>query len=293
MDKFSYHLLRFLTLLMHMFPLRAHYIVSDFLCIIVKDIVGYRKKIVYKNLRNSFPNKSKKEIQHIASAFYKHFCDQIIEMLYFSHISEKEVNRRISWSGAEIIQDALKENRSVIVMLGHYGNWEWLPSFAIQTEQTFYMLYKPLHPKGMDLFIKKMRERFGATTLPKDHAFRTIIGEFIHKKSSFSGFIADQIPKIDDIQHWIPFLNQTTGVFLGAEKIGRKINARIVFATMQKIRRGYYHCDIRLIDDQPASSPEYSVTEKFFALLEEQIVKDPAIWLWSHNRWKHQPPVNA
>lgn len=292
MDKFIYHLFRFLTLLMHLFPLRIHYIVSDFLCIIVKDFVGYRKKIVYKNLRNSFPDKSEKEIRHIATKFYHHFCDQSIEMFYFAHISQREINRRISWSGAELIQDPLHENRSVIAMLGHYGNWEWLPSFAQKIDKPFYMLYKPLHSKGMDLFIKQLREHLSAITLPKDHAFRLLISEAIQKKPSLSGFIADQIPKVDDIQHWIPFLNQTTGVFLGAEKIGRKINARIVFANMQSVRRGYYHCNITLIDDQPASSPEYSVTEKFFSLLEEQIIKAPEAWLWSHNRWKHQPPAS-
>ncbi|MDP4206742.1 MAG: hypothetical protein Q8859_12195, partial [Bacteroidota bacterium] len=65
--------------------------------------------------------------------------------------------------------------------------------------------------------------------------------------------------------------------------------SRIVFAHMAKPRRGYYHCDIYMIDDQPAQSPEYTSTEKFFNLLEEKIIETPELWLWSHNRWKHQP----
>ncbi|MDP4185088.1 MAG: lysophospholipid acyltransferase family protein, partial [Bacteroidota bacterium] len=261
MAKLLYLFLRFLTLLMHLFPLRVHYIVSDILCLFVKDIIGYRKKVVYKNLHNSFPEKDQKEIEEVASRFYHHFCDQIIEMLYFANISAKEIEKRISYSGLELIHEALDNNRPVIAMLGHYGNWEWLSSFGLKTDKSFFMLYKPLHSEGMDHFMKYMRSRQRAIPLPKDNAFRTLIGYAIRKKPTFSGFIADQTPKVDDIQHWVTFLNQPTAVFLGAEKIGRKTNSRIVFAHMAKPRRGYYHCDIYMIDDQPAQSPEYTSTE--------------------------------
>ncbi|MBI4645801.1 MAG: hypothetical protein HY738_04155 [Bacteroidia bacterium] len=101
-------------------------------------------------------------------------------------------------------------------------------------------------------------------------------------------FIADQIPTKNEIQYWTNFLNQDTAVFLGIEKIAKKSNFAVVFLNMNKIRRGSYEVEFNLITDEPDNTPEYYITDRHVRLLEQQIIKNPQYWMWSHRRWKHK-----
>jgi Kdo2-lipid IVA lauroyltransferase/acyltransferase len=291
MDKIVYSLLRAASWIGHVLPMRLNYIFSDFLFLITYYIVGYRKKVVTRNLRNSFPEKSEKELKVIEKRFYHHFCDTFIETLYFDRISEKEIKKRANFINPELVNKYLDQGRPVVGYIGHYNNWEWLCNWPLYTNHRFYPIYKKLRSKAFGRFYYNLRGRFGAVPLERADTFRQLMEDSQKSIPSFTAFIADQTPRINDIQYWTTFLNQNTPVVVGLEKIARKLNAVVIAAHPKKIRRGYYEIAFYLVTENAKETSKFEITEKCTRFLEKIIIEKPEYWLWSHKRWKHKKPI--
>ena len=93
------------------------YILSDFLYYLAYYVVGYRKKVVRKNLVNSFPEKNEKEIIKLEKAFYRQFCDQIVEIIKQVTITKEEMASHFYVENTEIIEKLRSENRSIVFFL--------------------------------------------------------------------------------------------------------------------------------------------------------------------------------
>src|SRR5689334_11195204 len=108
-------------------PFPLLYLFCDFVYLVVYYLVGYRKEVVLKNLRNSFPGKSEEEIKHICKRYYRYFCDLFLETFKTLTISKSSMLKHCAWEpGAKEIFDRLwEEKRSSIIVMGHFGNWEW------------------------------------------------------------------------------------------------------------------------------------------------------------------------
>lgn len=288
MTNILYYTLWGLTKLMHIFPLRVHYLLADFLYVIMYRLVKYRKKVIFTNITNSFPEKNEKEVKAIAEKFYHHFCDMVIETLYFAHIPKEEMYRRLKTNDIEKVNKHIEEGRNVVLVLSHYANWEWMSASPIDIKAPYYHFYKPLRSKAWDKFLFRSRSRWGALLTDKKDVYRLLIGKQREGVITASGFVGDQCPKREEIQYWTSFLNQETPVLLGAEKISKKLDAPVFFVHMNKIKRGYYDVEVTELIEDPKSEPKYSITEKHVRFLEEKIRQRPELWLWSHKRWKYK-----
>lgn len=268
------------------FPFPLLYAISDVLFLVLYYIIGYRKKITATNLRNAFPEKSDAEIQTITIKYYRHLCDIILETFKLLGMRRSELTKRCRIINYELYFDILSGQRSIIVALGHQGNWEWLgAATATRGDGPLQVIYKPLSNPYFDGLMKKIRSRFGATPISD----KDVLRQMIATKGSLSttAFISDQTPPPDHA-FWINFLNQDTPVFIGTEKLARRLNYPVLFAAMRKVKRGYYEVEVLRVCDEPAESDPGSITTAHTRLLEEQIIKQPETWLWSHRRWKHQ-----
>lgn len=288
MEQFLYLILRGITRTFNFLPLSLLYFVSDFFYLNSYYILKYRRRVVRENLQNSFPELPLSEIIKIEKKFYRHISDVSVETLYFSDISKKEVEKRISIENPELPMKYLKEGRQVITSLGHYNNWEWISSLKLFLDTTYYPVYKPLHSKAFDKFYFRLRSRFGATPIDKNQIFKRLYKDAKEGIPSISGFINDQSPKRDNIQYWTTFLNQKTAMFLGVEKISKKLDAVVLAAEIEKTKRGYYNVRFTLITENAKHEPPYAITQKDAQHLESIIKKNPEYWLWSHKRWKHK-----
>ena len=159
-------------------PMRILYILSDILYFPLYYIVHYRRKLVSENLRKAFPDKTEKELKQLEQKFYHHFCDYIVETIKLMHISDEEMRRRMKFEQVEIIDRLFAENRSIIILLGHFGNWEWVPSVTLWTrtpDVMFAQIYRPLKNKWFDRFFLKLRSRFGSVCIAKQDTLRAIL----------------------------------------------------------------------------------------------------------------------
>lgn len=290
MKKIFFYIFYIFSWLLSILPLKIQYFIADFLYIILYYIIAYRKKVVYINLKNSFPEKSDKEIKSIAKKFYKHLADLFIENISFHFFSEKDILKRVKFTNIEILNNYYKQNKSVVAVLGHYGNWELYCGMPLITKHLNIGVYKKLSNKSFDDLFKKTRKKFGAEAVEMHNTFRTIIKYAKEGKLTFTGLISDQTPTKSEIHYWTKFLNQDTPIFLGVEKIAKKTNQPVVFMDMKKIKRGYYQVEIIKLFENPQETKEYEITEKHVRLLERIIKNKPEYWLWSHRRWKHKKP---
>lgn len=272
-------------------PLRALFIFSDLFFALLFYVVRYRRKVVVSNLKNSFPEKSEKEISQIERKFYRHLCDYFFETIKQLHISDETMKKHCKFTDFSAIHKAYNEGRNVIIYLGHYGNWEWLTSMVMYLDHSGISIYHKLHNPYFDKFFYKLRTRFDATIVPMNETLRVLVKMKQEGRLTITGFIADQVPPNSINRHWITFLNQETAVLTGPEKIAMKLDAVVVFFKMRKVKRGYYETEVIPMFDKPKETREFEITDRFMEELSKQITEAPEYWLWSHRRWKRKRPV--
>jgi Kdo2-lipid IVA lauroyltransferase/acyltransferase len=291
MEKIIYSLLKASSWILHILPMQINYILSDFFFLITYYIVQYRKKVVRRNLLNSFPEKSENERRLIEKKFFCHLCDTFIETLRSFRFSPEEAKKRCKYLNPELANYYLDQGRPVVVVLGHYNNWEWLFDCALYSDHRFYVIYKKLKSKAFGRFYYDLRSRFGCIPLERADVYRQLVSDSINNITTWSSFIFDQSPRINEIQYWTTFLNQDTAVLTGAEKVAVKLNAAVIYLHMKKIKRGYYEALYTLITDNPNDTAKFEITESCIRFLENIIKEQPEYWLWSHKRWKHKKPI--
>jgi len=272
-------------------PMWLHYLFSDILYLVVAHVLRYRHRVIWKNLKNSYPDRTDRELKRLQRQFYRHMCDLVAETVKYSTIGRKNIMRRMTFKGSEQVAEILNSGQSIALLLGHYGNWEWVTSFAlwlppVDRELSLGQLYHPLENKVMDRVVLKMRNRMGPVCVAKNDTLRWIIGNKQQGRITMLGYINDQVPKWENIHHWVTFLNQETPVFTGIERITRQQRQAVVYLDIKCPRRGYYEGEFQVITRDPASMGEMEMTDEFFARFERTINRAPQYWLWSHNRWK-------
>lgn len=288
-----YYPLRFYFYLHALLPFRILYILSDILFYPLYYIVRYRRQIVRKNLCSSFPEKSAVEIRTLEKRFYHAFCDYAVESVKLMHVSNEEIMRRMVFKNLELPTRLLTEGRTILLQLGHYGMWEWIPSVACNLPEsldyTLGQIYRPLKNRWFDLFYLKLRSRFGTMCISKQDTLRTILKMKVSGRPFMIGFMADQSPSPNNIHHWVSFLNQDTPVYTGVEKIAMKTGSAVLYLDMKPLRRGYYEGTFKLIAENPRETKEFEITDRYIREMEQSILRAPEYWLWTHNRWKHSP----
>lgn len=276
--------------LISVLPFWLLYRVSDFLYFIIYIILGYRKKVVLQNLRNSFPEKSEEEITQIAKKFYTFFCDWSVETIKSITISKEESIKRCHFTNTDILDKYYKENKKLIFVMGHMGSFELAGAeMAFNTKYNLHVIFKPLSNKYFNDLITKKRIRFGSNVIAMNDTFRTMLSLNDSKELTATLFIADQTPQKSNA-YWTTFLNQETPIFWGTEVIAKKLNYPVIYISMKQPKRGYYEITPELLCDNPATTKKGEISEMHTKRLEHDIKDQPEIWLWSHRRWKHKNP---
>ena len=262
------------------------YIIGVKLSIILK-LICYRKKVIDNNLKNSFPKKDKQALRKIKNQFYSYLGQLIAESIKLFHCSEYTIKNSHKFVNESQVKSFLNQDKDVIVVLGHYCNWEWaLLASSLNFDAEMVGIYKPLSSKFWNKKVLNIRSQFGATLVSMKESGRYLLKK--GKKPRIIGILSDQTPAIDELNHWINFLNQKTPVFLGIEKLAKKMDCPIFFAHIKPLSSAKYEIKFELITDKSNQFQEGEITLLHSQILEKNINKNPAYWLWSHRRWKHQ-----
>jgi len=284
-EKLVYGTLYILSLL----PFWCLYLLSDLLFFIIYYLIGYRKKVVLQNLRNSFPEKHETEIQKIAYRFYRYFPDLLVESVKLASISSKEVFKRMEMLDTNEVFRHTDKGIPVIAVTAHYGNWELaihrLSMMMMDIPQL--IIYKPLNDATFNKVHNKIRSRFGARLIPMKQILRHVVR--MKNDPHISVFVADQTPTYQDSDYFMEFLNQDTLVYTGTERIARLTKFPVVFCEIRrKKKRGFYTCRFTTVVENPDELAEHEITHIHNRFTERVIREEPEYWLWSHRRWKRK-----
>ncbi|MGV8963632.1 MAG: lysophospholipid acyltransferase family protein [Candidatus Saccharimonadaceae bacterium] len=284
----GYHFIYGVLKLHAFLPLKVLFVFADILYVLTYHIVRYRRKMVRKNLTNSFPDKSSSEILTIEKDFYHHFCDYFFETIKLLHISDNEMEQRMKFHELDLLADVMKDHKSCIMYLGHYGNWEWVPSIGLHVPQDIVkaQIYQRISSKSFDEIFIKLRTRFKSLNIERRDTMRRIIQLRNDGEQMLIGFISDQRPPRYYDTYWTNFLNQDTLTLTGTERIAQKTKFAVVYLDIQKTKRGHYSGTFSLISPDASQEPEFAITEMYMRKLEKTILRQPAYYLWTHNRWK-------
>ncbi|MDP4148928.1 MAG: lysophospholipid acyltransferase family protein [Bacteroidota bacterium] len=280
-----YYLLYGFLYLLSLLPMRLLYVLSDGIYLLVYYVFGYRKKVVMNNLKIAFPEKSGEERVRIAKKFYHHFIDSFLEVVKLLTASQTFVQKRFTMDVGEL-NDLYASGKSCQLHLGHTFNWEW--GHLALTKLTPYQIlvvYMPItNPKFEKLFYR-LRTRSGNVFLPAT-TMRESITPYL-RTQYLLGLVADQNPSNARTSYWLNFFGRPTPFASGPEKGARAGALPVVFACIEKPRRGYYHATVSLGAKDGSQLAEGELTLRYVRYLESVIRRNPDMWLWSHRRFKH------
>ncbi len=270
-------------------PLSVHYRIADYLLYpVIYYVARYRRGITEKNLRLSFPEKSDSERQQIARDFYRQFCYTIVESIYGYRIDEEEMRQRVVFEGMEEVNRLVAAAGGGIFMLAHIGNWEWMASFQqwLSPGVTEMNVYRRLKNRAIDRLMLAIRAKRGGVCVEKQRILREMVRYRAEKKPVAVGLLCDQKPRPEVTRTWTMFLNQETGFLDGGEVLGRKFGYPVFYVYIIREQRGIYRTQMKLLAARPEETQEGEITTAYARLLEKNIREQPALWLWTHNRWK-------
>jgi len=281
-----YYIVYGLLYLVSLLPLRVLYILADLIYLVGYRILGYRRKVVLNNLQLVFPEKTGAEHKKIAGKFYHNFIDSIIESIKMVSASDAYIKKRVSGNW-ELLNDLYKTGRSCQIHLGHTFNWEWANLAGSKAmHYTFLGVYMPITNQALDRVFRKIRSKSGSVLLPATDMRRAMIPW--RNQQYCIGLVADQAPANPEKCFWLNFFGKPTAFVTGPETGARSGNIPVVFANIEKPRRGHYKVVLTLAEEQPAALEKGELTLRYARYLENAIRQQPDMWLWSHRRWKRE-----
>jgi len=283
-----YHLIYYFGWTLSLLPFRCLYLFGDLLAFCLYHFSLYRKRVVLKNLRSSFPDRSESEIRSMARRFYRHFTGQAVESFKLLHLSEKQIQKRVKYLNPEMLNELYLSGKSVITATAHFATWEWLVSLPLICSYKVLIVYKTPPNKKADWIYRRIQNKYGGISVDFQRIPRTLLECSVRKELTATFLVNDQSPVKEHIRHWTSFLNQDTSMQNGLERLAQKTGQAVIFIEMQRRKRGYYEVTFHKLFDNPASTVPNEITEAYIKKLEQVIHKHPELWLWTHRRWKHK-----
>ena len=282
----------FLKLIGHL-PLFVLYKVATFAKWLLYFVFSYRKKVILKNIKNSFPELDTKQVNALTLEFYGYLTDQMVEFFKGSTIGKNEMKERVKLVNEQIITQYLDQGIPVVLVAGHQGNWEWAVHRLALSENLYDIVYQKLSSPLFNDFTFWVRSRFGSNVLMEKRE-SVILARDRKNIPRAICLAADQSPSKPESAYWTNFLNQPTGFFTGMERFAREYQYPVIFVELIRIKRGYYTMSFEeLIKPSYDNLEKGAIIELFARRLEKSVLKYPDQYLWSHKRWKHEKPENA
>ena len=269
-------------------PMRVLYVLSDFFFFLMFNVIGYRKIVVLENLKLAFPEKSEEERKKIAKDFFRHLTDLIMESVKAFSISEKEMSKRYSYKNPELVNNFTKQGRSIALVAAHQANWEWSISLPLVLDGNVNGAYTKLGNPYFEKVVRSSREKYGIIGYKTSETVKGMQKNFAEKTQGLYILLSDQSPQLHKTFYWNEFFGVQVPMHTGAEILAKRFDLVVINYITRKVKRGYYETEFQLITDAPKEFEDYQITDKYTCLTENNIKQQPALYLWSHKRFKHR-----
>lgn len=261
---------------------------SRFFALIFYYLIPIRKSTVLENLRIAFPNQSNEWIKKTAFNCYNSIFLTFIEILLLPSIDKRKMESIVKCNEKELIIEKYNQNKGVILLSAHFGNWEYLAaSVASQINIPFTVIVKDQSNKLVTKWMDKYRTKYINKVVPLGISIRQIYKELIDK--NIVAMVADQRGPADGFR--VEFFGRKAAIYPGPVQLALKTKAPILFGIA--IRQPDYNYKVEVTeirtDDVIGTDDEKAIelSQRHTNILEEYIKKYPEQWFWLHKRWKY------
>jgi KDO2-lipid IV(A) lauroyltransferase len=279
--------MRILLKLLTRIPLPLLYRGAWLMYFIAFHVLRWRRTQVEGDIANAFPGKSAAERADIVRRSYRNLADTLVEAFWGFGAKAGALKRRVAFENPELVTRGWDAGESVVLLTAHYGNWEWLLLAAgVHFGIVIDVVYQPQRVSAVDEFLREARSRFGSRLIPRNEFIYDLLSRAEQRRAY--ALIADQTPKHkSDPRHWTEFLHQETAFFVGAGKIAKFLDAKVLYVKMRRLRRGRYSVRLEEIAAPPYDEVEdVQIVERYARNLERDVRESPADWLWLQKKWK-------
>lgn len=249
-------------------------------------IFGYRRKVIDDNLKRAFPGWTASKRNHTIRAFYRNIADIMLESIKSLSITEYSLRKRVKIKNIEVFDNLYRKNRGVMVVMGHYTNFEWVAlAMPLLVPHKVFAVYGRIKSPKINQWVVNLRQRFGLSLFQMNETYAFMLNN--QNKTPLYLFMADQAPHKGKIRYRTPFFGIDTPTHLGAENLAKACNLAVVFIDVARGKRGHYTITPKLLFEHPEETVPHEITNAHVHELEMMIRRKPSDWLWSHKRWKN------
>ncbi|HOO55722.1 MAG TPA: lysophospholipid acyltransferase family protein [bacterium] len=279
-------------LLIRIIPLQLHKPIADLLGLAMHKYIPSNRKLVMKHLEMAYGSRlSRDEIENIALKSNQHMVMNIFEFIRFPAMNSKSILSKVTFEGEEYLIEALEQNKGVIVLSGHYGNWEMLGAAIVAKGYSLTVVRRDQNDGLLNDVIQKQRDRKGIKTVPRNKPlFKHLI--YLLKNNELVALIADQNAGPEGL--FVDFFDRPAATFKGPGLFGTITGAPIIPIFM--VRDGYMKHRVVIkpaVVCRPTGDTGQdiaAITQECTRVIENMIVEHPEQWMWQHRRWKTDPP---
>jgi len=272
-------------------------ILPNFLKIYIAKILGYLfykfhkryytvAKINIDFIYGDSLSSAQKE-QMIKEMFF-HLAQNFGSFVENQSISKEKLLKKVKFKNDYIFYEALKQNRPIVFITAHLGNWEILPLAISAKYRPLVGVGRPLKQPWLDKILKKNRERFGIEMISKKGGMRNMVK--VVRSNKILGLLIDQnLPG-----EIVDFMGKKASHTTAAALLARKFNAIVLPCFIKRVGFEKYEATFyEPIEIEKSDNLEKDIlthTQKQAKITEEVIKQYPQQWLWIHRRWKKEYP---
>ena len=246
-------------------------------------LIHYRRRTIFQNLHFLFPNLSYQQKMMILQNFNRFIASVMLQtILNFS--PRPQAKKKMTLVNPELLQPYVDKQQSVIIVLGHYSNWEFLTANCNLVSRKSVVLYKKLRNTKIDALLRSSRERMGCKLVSGSRIAKSLLAG--KTDPTFFFFLSDQYPAKDQATEVVTFFNKKMRFLSGAEKFARKLNFPVMYLSVSPEENQHYQVKLHEISSDPTKTQQGEITQLIATQLERQITENPAYWLLSHKRFK-------
>ena len=288
-DFLGFIVVKFVSVLFLVIPLRIALCIGRRMGDLAYFLNSRRRSIAYANLKSAFPEKNAHEIKKILKAHYKNLGMSVVELLKLPVMGKRYLERYIEVEGLDRIKEARDKGKGVILLGGHFGNWE-ISSLGISASgQRMYIFAREQKHVRLNNLLNSYREMTGSKVVAKGFSVREVIKAL--RDNNVVAMLSDQDAGANGT--FVNFLNRPASMAQGPVTLGLKTGAAIMptFMRRKDYDRHVVECGepLQLVNTGDKEKDLKANLEGIADILEGHIRRFPEQWLWSHKRWKSSP----
>lgn len=256
--------------------------------IVLSKLSKKRFRITFDNLNNAFPDKDDVWLNKTALASYKNLGITLIELLTMKYFTDKDFKSYIKYENIELINKLRERGNGLLLISGHYGNWELLAYTAgLFSGNSVLIVVKPQKNQFADDYLNQYRTKGGNEVVKMHKAARPMVNRF--RSEGVVAMLADQ-SATSHKDLFVDFFGRPAATYEAPAQLALKFKVPIIYGFSIRNEDGTYSVKLNELDYSDLDFDEYGVrelTKRHVKVLEEAIRKRPDLWAWQHKRWKY------